>query len=114
MKTEQPTEAQLKEFWEWCGCKYENYDSPAFPHMGGAWIDPNGKTIMDENGFTNLPPLDLNNIFKWAVPQFTIKFGIAKTRELLHCWVNEAYMSLPSANELRLLIWEVIKSGVKP
>ena len=42
-----PTEEQIKELWEWCGWQLE------------ANID----------GFV-LPPIDLNNLFRYAVPKF--------------------------------------------
>ena len=51
MMDKQPTEAQIKEFWEWGGWK------PA--------INYNDPTTSEEH-----PPLiDLNNIFKYAVPK---------------------------------------------
>ena len=42
-----PTEAQIKEFWEWCGYNWVTYA------MG------------------EVPSLDLNNLFKYAVPKIT-------------------------------------------
>jgi hypothetical protein len=51
-----PTEEQIKEFWEWCGFK---------PYKGicGYWIPPDNKAA------DILPELDLNNLFKYAVPK---------------------------------------------
>lgn len=53
---------QIKEFWEWCGVKPEEklvYDIDGTPYIDHNW----------------LPPIDLNNLFKWAVPKL-IKSGI--------------------------------------
>ena len=47
----EPTEEQIKEFWEWCGQKRENRSEYGrLPDWG-------------------YPPIDLNNLFKWAVPK---------------------------------------------
>ncbi len=63
-----PTKEQIREFWEQCGLRYECYDSPASPNMGGAWVDANGKFAnFDEP--SEMPPIDLNNLFKYAVPK---------------------------------------------
>lgn len=48
---EQPTETQIKEFWEWCGLPYDGY----------------GNTSRLKA--KNLPVIDLNNLFKYAVPK---------------------------------------------
>ena len=52
----EPTEAQIKEFWEWCGFWQDTYDK-------GLWRFPDGYTVAGE-----LLPIDLNNLFKYAVP----------------------------------------------
>jgi hypothetical protein len=41
----QSTEEQIKKFWEWCGLRPD--------------------ILLDKS----LPPIDLNNLFKWAVPK---------------------------------------------
>lgn len=54
----EPTEAQVKEFWEWCGFSYTgNYSR--------YWESPDTPPI----SFVNLPHIDLNNLFKFAVPK---------------------------------------------
>lgn len=103
---------EIKEFWEWSGLGWDDYSSLAMPHCGGAWVDSLGKTVNIDNPM-ELPPIDLNNLFKYAVPQFAVKFGVTKTRELLHHWINDAYMSLPEAKDLMLAIQEVIKCQTK-
>ena len=50
-----PTEEEIKEFWEWCGIPTN--------------IDTNGdRFYLTEGKWTGLP-IDLNNLFKWAVPK---------------------------------------------
>lgn len=66
-----PTEAELKEFWEWCRFKYEDYNTPFVPHQGGQWVDAIGQPVFDNNG--ELPPLDLDSLFKYAVPKLLDK-----------------------------------------
>ena len=68
----QPTEKQIKEFWEWCGWYLED-------EIGGeAWHHPDFKDSrpkapgyafhVPHNYRETLPPIDFNNLFKWAVP----------------------------------------------
>lgn len=60
MTDKQPTKEQIKKLWEWCGI-YEDLD--------GWWIYPDGIKRRHK------PPLDLNNLFKCAVPM-TQKMGL--------------------------------------
>ena len=65
--SEQPTDEQIKEFWEWCGFKQIERDRVKFSLGSGdiyrlVWIHPTG--LYEED---NLPPIDLNNLFKYAV-----------------------------------------------
>lgn len=55
MEAKQPTEAQIKEFWEWCGFSFMSHFE--------MWIDPSG-TIVEM-----LPLIDLNSLFKYATPK---------------------------------------------
>ncbi len=62
-----PTDEQIKEFWEWCGWSiYQDI---------GRWhsIRPDGTRYMGTTDEKFLPllfePLDLNNLFKYAVPK---------------------------------------------
>ena len=50
----EPTQEQRKKLWEKCG----------FRHQVEDWYEePNGDIVQ-------LPPIDLNNLFKYAVPNF--------------------------------------------
>jgi hypothetical protein len=55
----QPTQEQIKEFWEWCGIV--RYIENGLEH----W------KLKDKNEFVSYYPLstDLNNLFKYAVPK---------------------------------------------
>ena len=57
---EQPTQEQIKEFWEWCGYIYGTNK--------GCWKHPDG------NNRTYLPQITLNNLFKYAVPKLSYCF----------------------------------------
>ena len=52
---------ELKEFWEWCG--FERYRYQGNERTLMRWKYPDGS----RNYVT--PNLDLNNLFKWAVPK---------------------------------------------
>ena len=59
----EPTEEETKRFWEWCGFKHDR-------GMYAEWTYPTGEILTGE------PPIDLNNLFKWAVPKlFTWSIG---------------------------------------
>lgn len=53
-----PTEEQIKEFWERWGFSVEQIGSAV------TWYDPAGGIIF------GYPPIDLRNLFRWAVPKF--------------------------------------------
>ncbi len=52
---------------EFCGIKYESYDSPMCPNVGGAWVDSSGKYANSMD-----PTLDPNFYFKYAVPKLEV------------------------------------------
>jgi len=56
----EPTKEQIKAFWEWCGIK-ERFESDT-----GTWYYHYPNRVND----IELPPVDLNNLFKYAVPKF--------------------------------------------
>ena len=55
----QPTEEQVKKFWEWCGFRQNLYQDTS----GILYDTP------DNLHCIGLPPIDLNNLFKYAVPK---------------------------------------------
>jgi len=50
-----PTEEQVRRFWEWCGLKQNRYT--------GDWYSSPDTKVFPR------PVLDLNNLFKYAVPK---------------------------------------------
>jgi hypothetical protein len=54
-----PNEEQIKKFWEWCGFRLSPYQDA----VGILYDTPDGLHCI------GLPPTDLNNLFKWAVPK---------------------------------------------
>lgn len=63
-----PADEQIKEFWEWCGFKRrpdQDFVMEYQKHEVWEWSDGN---IIDV-----LPKLDLNNLFKYAVPKLDIE-----------------------------------------
>ena len=69
-----PTEARIKEFWEGCLVKEENEGGYCW------WRDNNDELIIA--GYDSLLPIDLNSLFKYAVPklvEITAKFRASAT-----------------------------------
>ena len=58
----QPNDEQVKEFWEWCGFKL-------IPRFGGTDMTNTLWRYPEDNVFADLPPIDLNSLFKYAVPK---------------------------------------------
>jgi len=54
----EPTKDQIKQLWEWCGFRQSN--------IRGVWWYPAGGATRE-----GLPSIDLNNLFKYAVPKVT-------------------------------------------
>lgn len=59
---EQPTKEQIKEFWEWYGVKGKYFVHDTYGEFGGRVTG------------VKYPPIDLNSLFKWAVPKLQSKF----------------------------------------
>ena len=59
----EPTEEQIKELWEWCG-----FTCTGDP-KGETWHHPDWELCGKD--WWNIPHLDLNNLFKYAVPKLT-------------------------------------------
>ena len=103
--TNQPTEAQIKEFWEWCGWQILKTDS--------SWVSirPDGSSYMSTVDEKCLPllwePIDLNNLFLYAVPKL-------KSKTVLFSWVMYLIWDYAKGKEpnpalaLFWVIWEVI------
>jgi len=58
------TEAEIKEFWEKCGLTVSFYKG-IYENVP-IWVDGNGEIVSQIDG--DFPSVDLNNLFKYAVP----------------------------------------------
>jgi len=97
----QPTEAQIKEFWEWCGFKWNDRIE--------LWNDPIHGLIS-----SILPHFDPNNLFKYAVPKLQsctlstiLNDGYLCSANLSGKWLGVRHESDP-ALALFWAIWGVI------
>lgn len=119
--TKQPTEAQVKEFWEWYGFKYlesREYDG-IHQHFDYRRWELNDKENDLYYESATLPPIDLNNLFKYAVPKtrekrFMLNLSsgmlVSNTTVTLYKSKNETYQGFSEDPALALFwaIWEVI------
>jgi len=92
-----PTSEQIKEFWKWCGFKKVKH---------GKW---QGWEWPDLGATSELPPIDLDNLFEHAVPKLD-SFSLGERRYILLKWIEDV-VSNKSDPALALFwaIWEVIK-----
>jgi len=82
VENEQPTEEQLKKFWEWCGLERPPKSCKERNHM-----------VVRKGGYPFCQPveLDLNNLFKYAVPklgEWSIEFRL-NLAELVECIITK-------------------------
>ncbi len=116
-KLTEPTKAQIKEFLEQCGFKFT-------PHLSSKGNTYKTTEIMGyPDGFRHIvykgesPPIDLNNLFKWAVPLALIKIGtvmfenmsVERARGVLfRLWLRKLDEGMSDEDALFWTIWEVI------
>jgi hypothetical protein len=74
-----PTEEQVKKVWEWCGFWYDTTKSTGLV-MEIGWRSPSGK-VLGGCHVSYLPKIDLNNLFKYAVPKLNA-YGFYYATEL--------------------------------
>ena len=89
----QPTEEQEKWFWEQCGLTWQYYSFSVKTNekiTDAGWVFPDGEFHF------NLPPIDLNNLFKYAVPK-----------------LEPLGYDLDISNDLELLGWSVCCHNTK-
>jgi len=75
----EPTDEQIKEFWEWCGFWYNEKE------MGSTWVGGKWHHRTHYYDWRELPPIDLNNLFKYAVP-----FLLASDRYSIRIYTHKA------------------------
>jgi len=66
-----PTQEQTKEFWKWCGL-HEVLASDGEYH----WFK--GEEIVSPTDDNHVPVVNLDNLFKWAVPKVTSMHGVGR------------------------------------
>ena len=119
MDNKEPTREQIKEFWEWCGFKIE-----LIPYSNGVGHWEHEVLIIYPDGIEkyristgDYPDIDLNNLFKYAVPP-TIKrlenrftdetYNRVRGLELLfHKWIDKIAEGYSLEDGLFWAIWEV-------
>jgi len=121
----EPTQEQIKEFWEWCGLHkhiFENVDYTAeLPYWRCGLC---GKRFWTEayNGKDDLPnpldmDIDLNNLFQYAVPKLGNEFDFVQLQPKPDGWLciirglgfqYRAFYYDDPALALFWAIWEVI------
>jgi hypothetical protein len=99
-----PTQEQIQRFWGWCGIEHRYIQGEGLSHkLKGDW-------------FYGTPILDLNNIFKYAVPrlmnryQLYIDFGISLYDvTLIECTDNTIHKAINTCeSDLALaLFWAI-------
>lgn len=88
----EPTQGEIKELWERCGFSLRR-DLPLILYSGDAkWLYPDGGHGID------LPDIDLNNLFKYAVPKLS-DIEITKSRHSPE-WVVEVSTGKPIVGEM--------------
>jgi len=65
MTEKEPTKEQIQKFWEWCGFQYARNGSTELIADVEFYKSPVDGHLM------TLQPVDLNNLFKYAVPKLT-------------------------------------------
>lgn len=94
----QPTEEQIKEFWEWCGFTIL---------LEGMCLYPRDKGVSGR--VKPLPPIDLNSLFLYAIPK--IKSEFPNWKSVLHDWVEGLSGNYYDALVLFWAVWKVKEGG---
>lgn len=79
-KKSNPSDKQIREFWEWCGLKVKETEN-IYHEPITVLQEPNGCSLM-----VGEPKLDLNNLARYAIPKLMIEYH--NWRSVLHDWVD--------------------------
>ncbi len=87
MEVKEPTEAQIKEFWEWCGFRRLPLGNKGY-HFESTiktmnWMPPDKTEIYASIEY--LPRIDLNNLFKYTINILDLD----TRRKILNEWVAD-------------------------
>jgi len=103
----QPTKEQVRRFWEQCGFKFSHLASVHNFFLGDTgekvkfWLYPDGNCDI-------LPPIDLNNLFKYAVPKLLEKIGKFEIVALVNNAVCDAVEAKGEITDF--LFWAIYKA----
>ena len=108
---DKPTDEQIQFVWERCGFKetrkvlYCNKDKTAYR----AWLDPDGNK---DHWTYSTPPIDLNNLFKYAVPKLEPPdFSFYQTND--GEWIVSLYhevITIKDKDPALALFWAIYKA----
>ncbi len=105
-----------KEFWERCGFIYKDEpftNDSGHKGIGRTFYYPNGEVqgySTRAEGLPIYPTLDLNNLFKYAVPIVHNKLGDKACYDLMCEWVQDIIFDNDPALALYRAICEVINA----
>ncbi len=113
MNDNQPTDEQAKEFWERCGFKQLEWAKSGWHYEQTKkvmnWTHP----LYEFSSMEFLPRLDLNNLFKYAVPKIRDQMGATAFidfEHIIHKWaITIIWNNDDPALTLFWAIYEVIK-----
>ena len=102
----EPTQEQIKEFWGRIADKYETFGDDTHRHymFNGEWYEGSGVPTGSGN-----PPIDLNNLFKYAVPKIKEKGILVLVNMLVEWLMDYIYRGKDPALALFWAIWRVVK-----
>ena len=116
----EPTQEQIKKLWEWCGFREECVERAARVDCGQTL-----RVVFcpDDSVIEDYLPLDLTNLFKWAVPQVVRKLAdtdLSSDEEamskLFELWLKIYWTPSPEPlsiqDALFRAIWQVIEKEV--
>ena len=109
----EPTDAEIEEFWEWCGATVEE----GSPTQRWIWCItfPDGITCYYQNLGDSI---DLNNLFKHAVPQAVAKLAdrdlsstVEAYHKLFYMWLK-LYLSDPVVDKEHVALFRAIQEVI--
>ena len=90
-----PTDKQIQEFWELCGLKWDS--------VIGHWDYP------DSSPHSQLPPIDLNNLWRYAMPKLMGHNYLIGYCVLLE-WIKEYTNVWNTVDPALALFWTIYRA----
>jgi hypothetical protein len=126
IETKQPTQEEIKKFWEWCGFHNDGITGTHGADNGVEYFKPFWYSLTEEL-YMELPPINLNKLFKYAVSKLerenryhNIVFGFDRTcpeiKTVQVIFGNNVIGAGESKDPALALFWaiyEIIKEGEK-